>query len=165
MGRVSTYTTIEQVAEDPQCVEILTTASGSRSARAAGVYSAVFKMQFEGVAARWIGTGKEAEHVFEQPYGYVALAVLTFFAEKKMQITGISEANDEGLIEAVLPRNFLSVEGQIAVKLRADEFRVITAAAVKVPGQMYDWGRSKRTLAKLFEAVDTHVATFHQRDL
>ncbi len=159
------YTTTGQVAEDPRCAEMLKTAAGSRGARAAAVYAGVFRSDFEGIAARWIGTGTEATRVFEQPYGYIALAVLIFLAERRMRVTGIAEAHGEDLIEAVLPRNFLSSEGQLVVRLRADEGKVVLAAAVKVPGQLYDWGRSKRTLAKLVETVDTHVVTFHQRDL
>jgi len=165
MGTVSNYTSIRQVVEDPQCAEILHIAGGSRKVRAAGVYNVVFKPDFEGWAARWIGTGKEARHVVEQPYGYVVLGVLTFLAERKMRLTAIAETSDEGLIEAILPRNALSIEGQVIVRLRADEGRVIIEAAVKVPGQMYDWGRSTRTLAKLFETVDAKVAIFYERDL
>jgi hypothetical protein len=59
----------------------------------------------------------------------------------------------------------LSMKGRILVTLRADGGRVHIEAATKIPGQIYDWGRSKRMLAKLFGDVDARTAMFRERDL
>lgn len=165
VGRVRTYTTCREVVEDPICQEVLEQAARGAGARAAEMYAAVFSQGFADLAARWIATGKQRRRELEHPYGYVALGVLTFLAQRSMRATSIAETDGECLIEAVLPRNLLTVQGEFVVRLHAAGERVDVDAAVTVPGQLYDWGRANRTLTKLFATLDVRAAEFADRDL
>jgi hypothetical protein len=95
----------------------------------------------------------------------VLLAVLAFLAASAMPIVDVADTNANSLIQAVLPSNLLTMKGRIIVTLRADGRRVQLEAATKIPGQMYDWGRSNRILANLFQAVAARAATFRERNL
>jgi hypothetical protein len=118
-----------------------------------------------GYAALGVRTGKTQTHIVDQPYGYVLLAVLAFLAATAMPIVDVADTNDQALVQAVLPSNLFSWKGRIIVALRGDGQRVHVEAVTKIPGQLYDWGRSKRTLVKLFQAVDARASLFRERDL
>jgi hypothetical protein len=180
MGRVSTYTTYRQVVDDPQCQEILKWAAADADtqmsseeflASAAKVVAiplplgAIGAGLSRGYAALGVRTGKTQTHIVDQPYGYALLAVLAFLAASAMPIADVADTNEQCLVQAVLPSNPLTWKGRILVTLRADGRRVHVEAATKIPGQMYDWGRSKRTLGKLFQTVEARAATFRERDL
>lgn len=180
MGRVSTYTTYRQVADDPHCQEILKWAAADASTQMSGEEfldsvakvvavpipaGAIGKGLSRGYAALGVTTGNTQTHVVQQPYGYVLLAVLAFLAANAMPIADVADTSDQCLVQAVIPSNLLSWKGRILVTLRTDGGRVHVEAATKIPGQMYDWGRSKRMLGKLFGAVDERAATFRERDL
>jgi hypothetical protein len=116
-------------------------------------------------AALGVKTGKTQTHVVAQPYGYVLLAVLTFLAANAMPLTDVAETNGQCVIKAVLPSNPLTWKGHVFVTLRAEGQRVYVEAATKVPGQVYDWGRSRRMLGNLFQTVEARAASFQERDL
>jgi hypothetical protein len=184
MGAVSTYKTYRQVVDDPRCQEILkwaaaeadTQMSGEEFLASAakvvaiplplGAIGAIGAGLSRGYAALGVRTGKTQTHIVDdQPYGYVLLAVLAFLAASAMPIVDVADNNDQALIQAILPSNPLSWKGRIIVALRADGQRVHVEAVTKIPGQLYDWGRSKRTLAKLFQAVEARASLFRERDL
>jgi hypothetical protein len=180
MGAVSKYTTYRQVVDDPRCQEILkwaaaeadTQMSGeeflSSAAKVASIplpLGAIGAGLGRGYAALGVKTGKTQTHVVNQPYGYVLLAVLAFLAASAMPIVDVADTSEQAVVQAVLPSNPLSWRGRVIVALRADEGRVHVEAGTKIPGQLYDWGRSKRVLAKLLQAVDARASTFRERDL
>jgi hypothetical protein len=180
MGAVSTYTTYRQVVDDRHCQEILKWAAAEADTQMSGEefltsaakvvavplpLGAIGAGLSRGYAALGVTTGKTQTYIVDQPYGYVLLAVLAFLAASAMPIVDVADTNDHSLIQAVLPSNPFTWKGRIIVTLRADGRRVHLEAATKISGQMYDWGRSKRTLVKLFQAVEARAATFRERDL
>jgi hypothetical protein len=180
MGRVSTYTTFREVVDDPHCQEILKWAAAEADTQMSGEeflasVAKVFAIPLplgaigaslsHGYAALGVRTGKTQTHIVAQPYGYVLLGVLAFLATNTMPIADVADASEQCLVQAVLPSNPLTWKGRVLVTLRADGQRVHVEAATKIRGQMFDWGRSKRTLSKLFETVEERAAMFRERDL
>lgn len=194
MGRVSKYTNYRQVVDDPHCQEVLTWAAADADApmsaeqflKIAGrVVVIPLSLVSTGVPIPFSGktfsatsvsmsrfsaklgakTGKTQTHVVAQPYGYVLLAVLAFLAENAMPITDVAQTNGQCVIKAVLPSNALTWKGHVFVTLRAEGQRVDVEAATTIPGQLLDWGRSRRLLGKLFQTVEARAASFRERDL
>jgi hypothetical protein len=152
------------VIDDPACQEILAAAGKTISAGAAQVTGALGK-GIRGIPDNWVKNGKTLSHVSGEPYGYVLLTVLAFVASKGMQISGLADGDGACRLEVIMPANLLAVEGQLIVALSAEGTKTHVEAAAKVPGQMYDWGRNKRLLAKLSQAIDTDAAAYRERDL
>lgn len=180
MSSISSYTTYRQIVGDPHCQEILKWAAAESDAQMSGeefLTSAAKVVSIplpvgtigaslsRGYAALGVKTGKTQSHVIEQPYGYVLLAVLAFLAANSMPIVDVADRECQCLIQAVLPSNMFSWKGRVVVTLRADGQRVELEAATKIPGQLYDWGRSNRTLQKLFQAAQERASTFRERNL
>ncbi len=59
------------------------------------------------------------------------------------------------MFEAKLPSDLWALEGQVVVTVERAGPGTRVEAATKIPGQLYDWGKSTRCLAKLF--ADLHA--------
>jgi hypothetical protein len=123
MGRINTYTTYRQVVDDPHCQEILKWAAAEADTQMSGEefltsaakvvalplpLGAIGTGLSRGYAALGVKTGKTQTHVVDQPYGYVLLAVLAFFAASAMPIVDVADTETQAVVQAVLPSNPLS---------------------------------------------------------
>jgi len=96
-------------------------------------------------------TGKSRTHFFAQPPGAVLVAVLCSLAENGQQIGNIAQAADCCTIAAALPSDVWSLRGDLRVSVRPATGGTTIEAEIVIPGQVYDWGKSKRALDRLFD--------------
>jgi hypothetical protein len=98
-----------------------------------------------------IRTGKVRTEYLPAPAGRVLVAVLCSLAGHGRTITGVHQGEDGCVLEAVLPSDFRSFEGQFIVSVRRHGPEAQVEAATRIPGQLFDWGKSRQCLHQLFE--------------
>jgi hypothetical protein len=98
-------------------------------------------------------TGKNRVQSVAQPPGTVLVAVLCSLAENGERIGNIIQAADCCTLEAALPSDIWSLRGDLRVSIRPAGGGTTIKAEVLIPGQIYDWGKTKRALDRLFDDV------------
>ena len=74
-------------------------------------------------------------------------------------VTGFCAAATDGCVfEAVLPSDPMSLEGDLTVSVRRQGAGTEVAAATKIAGQMFDWGKSRRCLDVFFADLQLDAA-------
>lgn len=97
-----------------------------------------------------IATGKERTETLVLPIGRVLVAALCSLARRGQSISAVRQANDGCCLEAVLPSDLFSLAGELVVTVRGQGPKTLVSAATKIKGQYFDWGKSNRTLDRLF---------------
>jgi hypothetical protein len=101
-----------------------------------------------------IGTGKVQTQTFELPPGRVLVGVLCSLARRGQALRSVEQATDGCVLEAALPSDMWSLEGDLVVTIRrADGGGTRVDAATKVYGQLFDWGKSKGALRDLLRDI------------
>jgi hypothetical protein len=104
--------------------------------------------------ASWgIKTGKTRSGFIPVPVGTVIVDVLCSLAHTNRTIKRVSQADDGCVVEATLPSDLMSLEGELVLSIHRVPEGTRIEAATKIPGQLYDWGKSNRCLSKLFEEL------------
>jgi hypothetical protein len=96
-------------------------------------------------------TGKSRTQFFARPAGTVLVAVLCSLAENSQQIGSITQSADCCTLEAALPSDVWSLRGDLRVSIRPANGGTTIEVEIVIPGQVYDWGKSKRALDRLFD--------------
>jgi hypothetical protein len=101
-----------------------------------------------------MGTGKERTQEFDLPIGRVMFRMLCSLARHGQLLRGVRQGTDGCEFEAMLPSDFRSFEGEVHVTVRRGpntvRFQTQVAAAAKIRGQLFDWGKSRNCLEELF---------------
>lgn len=97
-----------------------------------------------------IRTGKAQEELLPLPPGKAVVAALCSLAQNGQSLKGVHQAADGCVLEAVLPSDIWSFEGELIVSVHRHDRGSRVEAATRVPGQLFDWGKSKRCLARFF---------------
>jgi hypothetical protein len=101
-------------------------------------------------ASLGVATGKEQTQVIDAPVGRVLVRVLCSLARRGQTLRGVKQATDGCFFEAVLPSDIRSFEGDVLVTVRRREWKTEVTAATKIKGQLFDWGKSRRSLEEFF---------------
>ncbi len=101
-----------------------------------------------------IRTTKTRIETIDQPVGRVITQVLCSLARQGATVREIHQAEDGCVIEATMPSDFRSWAGTIVVSVVRVANSTRLDAATSIRGQMYDWGKSKAYLSRLF--ADAH---------
>lgn len=96
-----------------------------------------------------IRTGKQARVAFTLPPGRILLGVLCALAGAGQKITSVEQATDGCVLNATIPSNIWSLAGELMVSVHAEKRQTVVEAVTKIPGQLYDWGKSQRLLDQL----------------
>jgi hypothetical protein len=96
-----------------------------------------------------IRTGKQARVAFALPPGRILLGVLCALAGAGQKIKSVEQATDGCVLHATIPSNIWSLAGELMVSIHAENRQTVVEAATKIPGQLYDWGKSQRLLDQL----------------
>ena len=96
-----------------------------------------------------IHTGKQARVAFALPPGKILLGALCALARAGQKIKSVEQATDGCVLHATIPSNIWSLAGDIVVSIHAAQRQTVVEAATKIPGQLYDWGKSQRVLDQL----------------
>jgi hypothetical protein len=98
-----------------------------------------------------IRTGKDRTTVIDAPIGRVMLRVLCSLARHGQSLRGVQQGPDGCTLTAVLPSDPMSLEGDVSVIVRRCDTRSTNlTAAMKIAGQLYDWGKCRRALDGFF---------------
>jgi hypothetical protein len=101
-----------------------------------------------------VKTGKTVTRRLALPPGRAIVAALTALASRGQTLKAARQGEDGVVLEAVLPSDAFAFEGSLIVALGRDGSGTMIEAATRVPGQMFDWGKSGRTLNALFDDID-----------
>ncbi len=101
-----------------------------------------------------IETGKEQQAVFPVPPGRMIVRALCFLARRGQAIRTVEQAADGCLLEAALPSDLWSLEGDLLIGVHERLGGTQVTATTRIPGQWFDWGKSRRCLDRLFEELD-----------
>lgn len=101
--------------------------------------------------ARWgIATGKDRIETIDAPVGRVMIRVLCSLARNSRPLRSVKQAIDGCYFEAILPSDPFSLEGEFSVSVQRQQSKTVVSAAAKIKGQLYDWGKSRRSLDDFF---------------
>ncbi len=98
-----------------------------------------------------IKTGKTREEPVAAPVGKTMVRVLCSLARNGQPLQNVEQGEDGCLLQAKLPSDLWSFAGDLLVTVERMEKGSRVEAATVIKGQLYDWGKSKRMLATLFE--------------
>jgi hypothetical protein len=105
-----------------------------------------------------IRTGKERNAVIATPIGRGMLRVLCSMARHGQSLRGVKQGPDGCVFEARLPSDPMSLEGDLTVSVRRRDGGTEVAAATKIKGQIFDWGKSRRCLDTFFSDLQLDAA-------
>jgi hypothetical protein len=98
-----------------------------------------------------IRTGKDRTELIPMPIGRAIAQTLCSFARQAQTFESIEQHDSGCILTADLPSSVWALKGKLTVSLvRRDEATQV-AARTEIPGQMYDWGKSRRCLEQLFD--------------
>jgi len=95
-------------------------------------------------------TGKERTELIETPIGRAIARALCSFAKYGQTFQSAEQSDSGCILTADLPSSVCAMKGKLTISLLRSEFRTQVAAMTAIPGQMYDWGKSRRCLDQLF---------------
>jgi hypothetical protein len=105
-----------------------------------------------------IKTGKERAGQVPAPVGEVIVRALCSLARRGQTLRGVTQAVDGCVLEAALPSDLFSLNGDLLVSVRRSGTEAEVRGATRIGGQFYDWGKSKRCLDTLFADLTREVA-------
>jgi hypothetical protein len=101
-------------------------------------------------------TGKSRQERLAQPPGAVIVAILSSFAERGQKLGEVTQQPTGCTLRAALPSDMWSLKGDVVIDVRtAGPTSTQLEAAITIPGQIYDWGKSTRALNQLFADLTT----------
>lgn len=101
-----------------------------------------------------IQTEKTRTEEVPWPAGRVIVAALCSCARRGMTVAAVHQGTDGVVIEATLPSSALALKSTLVATIARSSSATRLQAVAATKGQLYDWGRSKRTLQTLFEDVE-----------
>ncbi len=100
-----------------------------------------------------VKTGSETRQGYKSAFGRTLAAVLCSMASRNQKLVRIDEGSDGCVLHAELPSTMFAYKSQMTLTLAQVPEGTVMTGAVTVPGQMSDWGHSKKVLAALHEDV------------
>lgn len=97
-----------------------------------------------------IKTGKAHKELLPLPAGRTLVRVLCSLAERGQELRTATSAVDGCIVEASLPSDIFALEGELIVTVERTPQGTWVEASTNIPGQAFDWGKSTRCLATLF---------------
>ena len=105
-----------------------------------------------------IKTGKQRAEQVPAPVGRVMVRALCSLARHGQTLRGVTQAADGCLLEATLPSDVFSLAGELVVSVRRSGSQAEVSGATRIPGQLFDWGKSNRCLDQLFADLTRDAA-------
>ena len=91
----------------------------------------------------------------QAPVGKMLVAAVCSLSRRGRPLKEVHQGDNGCVIEATLPPGLRALEGQIALSIERQNHGTSVDATVKIPGQKFDWGVSKKCIDELFD--DLHV--------
>lgn len=100
-----------------------------------------------------VKTDRKLSQGFRNTFGETLAAVLCSLASRSQPLVDISEAGNGCLLNSRMASSVWSWEGNMIVALESRDEGTLLTGSVTIPGQAFDWGRSKRVLQNLIDDV------------
>jgi hypothetical protein len=97
-----------------------------------------------------VRTGKTRTELLPLPGGKIIVGVLCSLSRNGQNLRKVEQAEDGCLLEAALPSDMWSFEGDLLVTVKRNPPGTLVEAVTVIKGQLFDWGKSNRRLEKLF---------------
>jgi hypothetical protein len=98
-------------------------------------------------------TGKSQSAEFAAPIGHVITAVLCSLARNSQAVTGTEQLEDGCILTADIPSDRKTFGGILTIEIGPTPNGTAVEGTATIPGQVYDWGKSKKVLATLIADV------------
>lgn len=108
--------------------------------------------------AMGIATGKHRTEMVPAPAGRALVRALCSLARNGQKLRTVRQADDGCVLEACLPSDMFSLEGDLLVTVRRHGSTTEVEAVTKIKGQLYDWGKSRRCLDRLYADLQSDAA-------
>lgn len=95
-------------------------------------------------------TGKVRRERIAQAPGNVLVGLLCSLAQNGQQLRDIKQLSDGCTLQAALPSDIWSFEGDLLLTVLAESGETVVEASTTIRGAIYDWGKSNRALDRLF---------------
>jgi len=105
-----------------------------------------------------IKTGKERSHHVPAPVGQVIVRALCSLARNGQTLRNVTQAPDGCLLEATLPSDLFTLEGDLRVSVRRNGSQAEVNGVTYIGGTFFDWGKSNRCLDRLFTDLTRDAA-------
>ncbi|MGL4465179.1 MAG: hypothetical protein ACRC1K_23740 [Planctomycetia bacterium] len=107
-------------------------------------------------AALGLRTGAARVETVRQAAGRSLAAVVCSLARHGRKVKSVSQRDHGCTIEAVLPSDvWTMLEGALTISVDETPAGTRVEAVAKIPGQCFDWGKSKRCVAQVFDDLRT----------
>ncbi len=104
---------------------------------------------------RWgISTGKTATKLVSKPAQEVLIACLCALAKNGYTLDKAEQVSNGLILHAQLPSDMWTWGGDIVLAIEAVSGQTNLSIAVNVKGQLYDWGKSKAVINRIYEDVE-----------
>lgn len=120
--------------------------------------SAVAGIAMSIYAKMGVQTGQSRKAVQPTPIGQTIVSTVCSLARHGRTLKQVHQGDDGCVVEAVIPSDIWSFAGELVITIRPVPRGTLVQAATKIPGQLYDWGKSRKCLEQLFEDVASIAA-------
>lgn len=104
--------------------------------------------------AKWgISTGKTRSETLASPIGTVIVAVLCSLSRAGQEVKAVQQGTDGCVLTATLPSDLWSFAGMLTISIEQKENGTHVEAATLIQGQLFDWGKSRSALDRLFNEI------------
>jgi len=105
-----------------------------------------------------LGIKKESEVSSDFPFSYqeALVAVLCSLASRSQPLRDLRDASNGFVVDAQLPASVWAWKGDFIITLENVNGGTRVCATINIPGQMFDWGKSNRTISNMFEDVNRY---------
>lgn len=108
--------------------------------------------------ASWgVKTGQQKSGVVRAPIGVVIARALCSLAKNAQPFKSVNQADEGCTLIAEFPSSLWAMKGEIRITITLHRHGTHVDAATNIPGQMFDWGASNKTLERLFEELRTDM--------
>ncbi len=112
---------------------------------------------------KWgLKTGKNRNELIPAPVGATTVSALYALAYLEAPLKEVLQARDGCVVEAKLPSDMFTWEGQVLLTVHAGPYGTQVEAVARVEGQMFDWGKCNRWLDSIFQTMRGFVAGIPQ---
>jgi hypothetical protein len=105
-----------------------------------------------------VKTGQTRRAVQPTPVGQTIVSTVCSLARHGRSLKQVHQGDDGCVVEAVIPSDIWSFAGELVITIRRVPRGTLVQAATKIPGQLYDWGKSRKCLEQLFADVESIAA-------
>lgn len=103
-------------------------------------------------------TGHQSQCAYDSPPGRLLLATLCTLAANALVVDQVDQQASQCALTATIPSGMITNRGKLHVMVDDCQRYSQLSLGVRIAGQWYDWGKSKRMIAAIFAAVDADLA-------